>query len=270
MSLRRIGIVVRKELSEFRANPSAILPVAILVFASVAIPVFVIVVIPTVTGRSISEDREIARIVALARERQPELQGLPDTVAVEAFMLQQFLLLFVLTPIVGAVSLAAYSVVGEKQGKSLEPLLTTPLTAAELLLGKVFASLLPALVMEAIGILIHLALMSVVTQPGVLPALLTFRSAVMLGLIGPLSALVALQLTIAVSSRVRDPRSAQQVAVLLVLPLVGMLIGQVIGAFMIPTWGLLAIAGGLGAVWVVLILFGVALFDRERILTEWK
>jgi hypothetical protein len=49
-----------------------------------------------------------------------------------------------------------------------------------------------------------------------------------------------------------------------------MLIGQVIGAFMIPTWGLIALAGGMALLWGILILFGVALFDRERILTEWK
>lgn len=270
MSPGRVGVIIRKELSEFRLNPAAVLPVVIVIAAALLLPVLVLVLVPAATGRSLGEDREVARAVAFAQQRLPDLRGLPAPAAAEAFLFQQFLLLFLLTPIVGAVSLAAYSVVGEKQGKTLEPLLTTPLTAAELLLGKVLACLLPALAIEAVGLVLYLVVVAVIAEPGVLAALLTIRSAVLVGVVGPLGALVALQLTIAVSSRVSDPRSAQQVAVLLVLPVVGMLIGQLIGAFIIPTWGLLAIALCLALVWLLLILFGVALFDRERILTGWK
>ena len=62
------------------------------------------------------------------RRTRPYLAQLPPAAAAEAFFFQQFLLLFLVAPIVGAVSLAAYSVVGEKQGRTLEPLLTTPIT----------------------------------------------------------------------------------------------------------------------------------------------
>lgn len=225
---------------------------------------------PAVTGQSLAGDRGIAQVVEAARERMPALAGLPFEAAVQSFLFQQFLLLFLLAPIVGAVSLAAYSVVGEKQGKTLEPLLTTPITAAELLLGKVLACVLPALVAELVGLAAYVGLMAAFAEPGVLATLATARSAVLVGLVGPLASLAALQMTIAVSSRVNDPRTAQQVAVVLVLPLVGLLIGQVIGAFLIPTWGLVAVAAALAALWGLLLLFGVALFDRERVLTGWR
>lgn len=270
MNLRRIGVIVRKELSEFRMNPAAVLPVAIIVAASTAIPVLVLTVLPAATGQSLTDDKDFMRVVVLARAYMPDLGGLPPHAAAQAFLFQQFLTLFLLTPIVGAVSLAAYSVVGEKQGRSLEPLLTTPISAAELLLGKVLACVIPALVIEAVGLVLYLVVLATLAEPGVLGALLTVRSAALVGLVGPMGALVALQLTIAVSSRVSDPRSAQQVAVLVVLPIVGMLVGQLLGAFIIPTWGLLLVAAGLAGVWSVLILLGVAMFDRERILTGWK
>ena len=67
-----------------------------------------------------------------------------------------------------------------------------------------------------------------------------------------------------------DPRSAQQIAVLLVLPLVIVLVGQIAGAFVITSTVLLLMSLALGAVWVLLILFSVALFERETILTRWK
>ena len=270
MSPHRIAVIMGKELREFRSNPAAIVPVAIMIALCIGIPFLILTVLPVATGKTLADDREIAQVVQFAQGRMPDLAALPPAAAAQAFLFQQFLILFLLAPIVGAVSLAAYSVVGEKQGRTLEPLLTTPITAAELLLGKVLACILPALVIEIIGLGLYGLLMAAFAEPGVLGALLTARSAVLVVLIGPLAALAALQMTIAVSSRVNDPRSAQQVAVLLVLPLVGMLIGQIIGAFIIPTWGLLVIASVLAALWGILIVFGVALFDRERILTGWK
>jgi ABC-2 type transport system permease protein len=267
---RRIGIIMGKELREFRSNPSALAPVVILIGLCIAIPFFILAVMPVATGRSLAQDRGLAQVISLAQERIPGLAALPPEAAAQAFLLQQFLLLFLLAPIVGAVALAAYSVVGEKQGKTLEPLLTTPITAAELLLGKMLACVVPALVAEAVGLAAFLALVASFAEPGVLASLATARSAVLVGLVGPLASLAALQMTIAVSSRVNDPRTAQQVAIILVLPLVGLLIGQIIGAFLIPTWGLLIIAAALAGLWALLLVFGVAMFDREHVLTGWK
>jgi ABC-2 type transport system permease protein len=110
----------------------------------------------------------------------------------------------------------------------------------------------------------------VLTSPGVLWSLLSLRSLLLIGVLGPFASLAALQATIAVSSRVNDPRSAQQVAVLLILPLMLMLVGQIAGAFFLSSPMLLLLSLAMGAAWVVLILLSVALFERETILTRWK
>ena len=99
---------------------------------------------------------------------------------------------------------------------------------------------------------------------------LSRRSMALLCLVGPLAALAALQLTIAVSSRVNDPRSAQQFAVLLVLPLVVLFVGQFAGAFIVTTPVLVLVAIALAGAWIALIAFSAALFERETILTRWK
>ena len=268
MRLHRVATLMGKELRELRANPSAVLPVAVLIVVTIGLPIIVLVVIPRLTTESLASDPGLVRVVNLVAATMPSMAALPVEAAVQAFLLQQFLLLFLLTPIVGAVSLAAYSVVGEKQGRTLEPLLTTPITTAEMLLAKVLASFMPSLAVEAFGFAAYLAMVSSFAEPGVLATLLTARTATLIGLIGPLAALAALQATIAVSSRVNDPRSAQQIAVLLVLPLVGMLVGQILGAFIIPTWALLLMAAALALLWGLLILLSVALFDRERVLTR--
>ncbi|MEO5894842.1 MAG: ABC transporter permease subunit, partial [Vicinamibacterales bacterium] len=140
MNRSRIAVLIGKELREFRANPSAVVPVVLVILVCLALPFVVMVVVPRVTGESLAADPALRRAVTMASRHVPGLAELPPGSAAEAFLFQQFLLLFLVAPVVGAVSLAAYSVVGEKQGRTLEPLLTTPLTTAEMLLSKVIAA----------------------------------------------------------------------------------------------------------------------------------
>lgn len=270
MSLDRIWTLMGKELREFRASPAALAPVVLLVAVCTALPFLVVVVVPRLTGQSLITDKTFLQVLTLVRQRTPELAALPVDVSAEVFLFQQFLLLYLIAPILGAVSLAAYSVVGEKQGRTLEPLLTTPMSTAEILIAKVLASFLPSLVIEAIGLCIYFGIIAAIATPGVGGELLSLRSLLLVGVLGPFASLAALQATIAVSSRVNDPRSAQQVAVLVVLPLIGMLLGQIAGVFFVTTPILLALCFAMAAVWVGLILLSVALFERETILTRWS
>ncbi|MEO6213138.1 MAG: ABC transporter permease subunit [Vicinamibacterales bacterium] len=270
MSGRRMGALIGKELREFRANPSAVVPVVLVILVCLCLPFVVLLIIPRVTGESIAADPVLQRAIAFAARHVPGLADLPPASAAEAFLFQQFLLLFLVAPIVGAVSLAAYSVVGEKQGRTLEALLTTPLTTTEILLAKVLAAFLPSLVIEVSGLLVYILLMAAFASPGVLQTIFNVRTALLVCGIGPFASLAALQATIAVSSRVNDPRSAQQIAVLLVLPLVAMLVGQVAGAFVVTTTVLALLTLALAGVWLLLLFLSVALFERESILTRWK
>ena len=269
MNLDRITTLMGKELREFRSSPAVLAPVALLVAVCTLLPFLIVVIIPRVTGQSLTTDRTFLQVLAVARQRTPELAALPVAAAAQVFLFQQFLLLYLIAPTVGAVSLAAYSVVGEKQGRTLEPLLTTPMSTAEILVAKVLASFLPSLVIEAIGLVLYFGAIAALAAPGVAASMLSLRTLLLVGLLGPLVSLAALQATIAVSSRVNDPRSAQQVAVLLVLPLMGMLIGQIAGLIFVTTAILLLVCAVMMAAWVVLILLSVALFERETILTRW-
>jgi ABC-2 type transport system permease protein len=167
-------------------------------------------------------------------------------------------------------SLAAHSIVGEKQTRALEPLLSTPLTPLELLLTKVLGSLLPSLVLEAATVAVYLALVAGTADPGVLPALLSWRSAMVVLVIGPLVTLVGLQLVVLASTRAKDPRSAQQVGVLVVLPLVVVLVAPSMSAFWVTGTQLVLAAMGLLALWMALLSGSARLFDGERVLTRWR
>ena len=88
----------------------------------------------------------------------------------------------------------------------------------------------PGWAIEAGGLCVYSVLVATIGSPGVLDVLLTTRTLLLVGVLGPFAALAALQATIAVSARVNDPRSAQQIAVLLVAPLMVMIHWELMAA----------------------------------------
>ena len=89
-------------------------------------------------------------------------------------------------------------------------------------------------------------------------------------MLGPLAALAALQLAVAVSSRANDARSAQQIGALVIFPIAALLVLQLTGSFQLTVPVIAFMALALAGVNVGLGLLGIALFDRESILTRWK
>src|SRR5436190_13725942 len=66
-------------------------------------------------------------------------------------LLSSFLVLFQMIPMVVPLSIASHSIVGEKQNRSLEPLLATPIRTEELLFGKAIAAAVPGILATWVG-----------------------------------------------------------------------------------------------------------------------
>jgi ABC-2 type transport system permease protein len=109
-----------------------------------------------------------------------------------------------------------------------------------------------------------------VGEPGVWRTILSARTFIMFGLLGPLVELATLQVSVIVSSRANDPRSAQQLTSLLILPITIVFIAQLMASFVLtPAWLLLGctVAAALNT---LLLMVGVRVFERETILTRWR
>jgi ABC-2 type transport system permease protein len=267
--MRRVAALVGKELADQRQNLMLFLPVVIVAVVAIVMPIVVAVVVPAVAGEKLSDSSDFEVALEMYRT-QPEVRGLDPEGAIQAFIFQYFLLIFTLIPITCAMSVAAYGIVGEKQARSLEPLLATPLTTTELLAAKVLGALLPSLALTLLCMAIYLVTIFFVARPGVMLAMLGPRSLGIVFLLGPLAALAALQMAVCVSSRVNDARTAQQIGVTVILPIVGLFIGQIAGVFTLtaPVIGLISLA--LVAFNLVLMIVAIRIFDRETILTRWK
>ena len=192
MSRERIAAVVRKEIREFRRNRFVIGTMAVLPFVFLITPLVTIFKIPeSATG--------------------PQVRAAVGTIS----------LLMLIVPIVLPPVIAAYSVVGERDQGTLEPVLTAPIRATELLLGKAAAAFLPSVGLAyAIYLVVLLSVRfgaarvvsDVVWHPPQLLAQLLFT---------PLLALWSIWVGIGISTRVGDVRVAQQLATLAGLPLLG-------------------------------------------------
>ncbi len=267
--MTRIRALLAKELADLRKNPAVFAPAVITGFISIVLPFFVAIVVPYLAGERLADSSDFKVALEMYKD-QPAMRRLDPEGAVQAWIFQQFLVLLVLTPVAGSMSLAAYSVIGEKQARTLEPLLATPLTTFELLAGKVLGSLLPALVLMLVCFGTYVVGVALIARDGVFTVLLTPRSLAVVFVLGPLAALAALQLAVCVSSRVNDARSAQQIGALIILPISGLLIAQLTGSVLLTVPVILFIGLVLAGVNSGLMLIGIALFDRESILTRWK
>ncbi len=267
--MTRVIALVGKELADLRQNPAVFVPAIITGFFAVVLPFFVAVLVPYLSGERLSDSSDFQIAIEMYRD-QPSARALDPEGAIQAWIFQQFVLLLVLTPVAGSMSVAAYTVIGEKQARTLEPLLATPITTLELLGAKVIASLLPAIALAAACFGLYIAGIAVFAYPGVAWTLMTPRPLSIVFLLGPLSSLAALQLAVCVSSRVNDARSAQQIGALIILPIAGLLVAQLTGNVQLTVPAILLIALALVVVNIGLMRIGVALFDRESILTRWK
>jgi ABC-2 type transport system permease protein len=264
--MMRIRALIGKELIDLLRNRAALAPVVLVTLMSLALPLTIVVLLPILTKQPLGNDEDLVTVSAMAGART----ALSADGQVQFFLFQQFLMLFLLTPITGAMALAAHSIVGEKQARTLEPLLATPITTIELLVAKVLGALLPTLAIALAGVVIYLTGIVLLAEPGVAAAMAAPRTFVLVLLLGPAAALVSLQTAIVISSRVNDARTAQQFGVLIIIPLTALLIAQFIGSLWLSSTALAFIALGLFGIWILLTLVSAVLFERESILTRWR
>ncbi len=269
MSRTRILALVRKDLAELTRRPGTLLPPVLLMLMSV-LPAFLIVIAAPAWSGERLDVGEFATAASRAATRLPALAALSGLAQVQALLFQQFIMFMLTMPVVGSMALGAQAVIGEKQARALEPLLATPLRTWELLAAKALTPLLISAVLYLVGLGLYTGGIVAFAEPGVLRAVLNPTVLLLVLVVAPLVALLAMLLAVIVSSRVNDPRSAQQLGALIVLPVTLLFVMQLVRGFLVGTDVLLWAAIALVILNAAVLAIGVRIFDREAILTDWK
>ncbi len=268
--MARVAALLRKEWLEIVHNRTIVWTFVGLTAIFTVLPLALAFGMPRLIGPELINDPDIGKLGTLLAQVYPSFANLPVIAQFQVYMLRQFAALFLVLPVMGAISVATYSIIGEKTTRSLEALLATPVSIVELLAAKTLAAAVPAVGATWLAVAVFAWLVSRLGGPLVVALVLDPPALVLLLLGVPAVALFGLGAGVVVSSRASDPRSAQQLGTLVVLPIVALMIGQSAGLFLLDVPMALAAVGLLVVVDVVVLAVGVSLFNREAILTRWK
>lgn len=181
-----------------------------------------------------------------------------------------FLLMIVgFFPISISLVIALETFVGEKERRSLEPLLSTPLTNTELYIGKTLAAMIPPLLASFGGMMVYLLTL--------LGGELAWRPSAMLivqiFILTLVQALVMVTGAVVVSSQTTSTRAANLLASFIIIPMTLVINGESIIMFLAPDadspngiGALWAIIAGMVVVVLLLLRMGNAIFNREELL----
>jgi ABC-2 type transport system permease protein len=265
--MKRILTIIDKEWAEVFKNRVVLMTIVILPLVFTVLPLGILYA----TREGADAGGSSTSVPPRFEQMCAQTTGATGGECVQVFILNEFLLLYMMMPLAIPVAIAAYSIVGEKTTRSLEPLLATPITTEELLAGKGLAAAIPAILATWAAFAIFVVGMPLVgTSQTVIRSIFGPTWLVAVLIVGPLLAALAVNFAIIVSSRVSDPRTAEQVSMVIIVPLLGLLFGQIAGVLVLNVQLMVGVAVVLAVLDVALIYLGARWFQRETILTQWK
>jgi ABC-type Na+ efflux pump permease subunit len=240
-SWTRVRAIVVKELTDYRRNRFVmVFTMTVLPLIFIAAPTVALLTAPAVAGPGSKLDSRVAIS----------------------------LLYLLVIPAIVPSTMAAYSVIGEREQGTLEPILITPIRREEFLIGKAFAVVMPTLLVAYSLFGVFLGVAALFAHPEVRSAIFAGSHIPVQVAFTPLLASWSIWVGIAISARATDIRAAQQLSMLASLPplaVVALLTFKVIP----PSTGL---ALGLGAALLIFDASGwravAGMFDRERLITR--
>lgn len=245
--------IIRKDLKSIISN-KRLFPVLLiipLVFTIILPSIFILVIhfVPEESG----DFQKMLDLIPFVQQ--------PDDIryALITFMINRIMpIFFTIIPIMAASVMAASSFVGEKEKRTLETLLYSPISLNQIFQAKILASF----ILSAIVSITSFFVMMIVVQMELMliTGLLLIPDIgwlITMLLLSPAVSLMAIILIVSGSAKAQTMEESQQRAIFLVLPVLLLLIGQFTGILLINVWLLL----GLGAIFAVLDL----LFMRSAI-----
>jgi ABC-2 type transport system permease protein len=257
-----VWTILRREWSETVRNR--------LLMSTILVPPMILTIAPIAVSGLVGDRWLPPDFAAQILTQRPEWSAFSRTELAGAFTVQQFLAFFLLMPAYIPLSIATFSIIGEKQARSLEPVLAAPIRTVELLAGKAVAALVPGVLAGWLTYLVFVSLATVVYGPHLLGVVTDSSWLTGVLLLGPAVGLSSVVAAVIVSSRVNDPRVAQQIGGVIIVPIIGVTLLQATGTLLVGASGYLTLTLIVLVVALIGLRVGVTLFDREAILTRWR
>jgi ABC-2 type transport system permease protein len=275
MNARIILTIMKKDLKEVRQNKGALIPAVIVPLVFMVLFPAVIILVPTriesVAQQMFTSPEGFAKIQQyLAPFLGEQIAGLSGPAAwiklTTGYYLAPFLMIM---PLMLSTIIGAESFVGEKERKTLEALLYTPASDAELFMGKLLASCLPAVGLAWIGFLIYAITVNLAALPvmGGIWFPLPNWWPLMLWLT-PAIATLGMAISVLISVKANTFMEAYQLSGSLVVLVVALIAGQIAGVLVLNVGVTLLLGAGLWIIDAVLIRYSVRIFSRTSLISR--
>jgi ABC-2 type transport system permease protein len=200
----------------------------------------------------------------------PGIASLSTGEQFQVLLLSQFSFYMLLVPVMISVNLATFSIVDEKTSGSLEALLATPVRTWELLLGKALSGAIPAMVVTWVCSGIFLLVVKAMGWGHLLDMVMTPVWFISLFLFTPAVTVLSFMLGVIGSSKAKDAKSAQNLAVIVILPVLALIVLQITGIVWFTTESALILVIALALADFLVLRMAVKLFQRESIVISWR
>lgn len=176
---------------------------------------------------------------------------------------------FLLVPVMVSTVIAANSFAGEKERRTLEGLLYTPVSDAELVVGKIAAAFLPAIVFTWLCFVAYIAIVDVLGIPVV--GQLFFPTAnwwALVVLLVPVVSLFVISIVVLISAKARGFQEANAIGGAIVLPIIGMIAAQTSGLMVLTAELISGVSVVIALLDAALLWVIVRAFERNRVVSQ--
>jgi len=273
MNWRSIRAIALKDFKEVRQNKAAWVPALVvpMVFALI-IPLAFTLLPQLIPAADVA--KEMGDMQDLIVRLPPTIQEIFATKSLEqGFVIYMtaflFAPMFLIMPLMFSSIVGSDSFVGERERKTMEALLYTPASDGTLFMGKILASVVPAILLSWITYALYIVVVNAASWPlfGHIWFPLPTWWPLMFWLT-PAISLLGMSATVLISSRVKTFMEAYQLTGSLVILVLALVVGQLSGVLYLGVFSTLAIGT---LVWVVdaaLIYVGVGTFNRTNLIAK--
>jgi ABC-2 type transport system permease protein len=269
MTNQRIRNILFKEWEVIFKDINNILFVSLIPLLVIAEPLVFMWLADRFGGETIISSSFIQSAMAKLAAEIPAAAALPVVQQFQILLLSQFRFFLLLIPTMIAVSFATFSIIEEKQSRSLEPLLATPVRTWELLLGKALSGAIPAILVCWVCAAIFFLGVVIMGWGNLISLVLTPSWYLTFFLLNPAVALLSFLLGVIGSSQAKDAKSAQNLIIFIILPVFALIAVQVTGLVWFNPLLTLVLSVGILVIDVLVLRIAVGLFQRESIVIKW-
>lgn len=234
--------LINKDVNEIASSKRVIVPMA-------SVPIILIAIIPLAmiigAGFVKNDSSMITKLLPLLKKLPSEYRTYtPPQLLIKVAINFMFPSYFLIIPIMCSGVIGASSFVGEKEHKTMESLLYTPISMEELLRAKTLGVFVPSYIVTLISFVVF----GIICNVG---GFIYFRGLIfpdvkwliIIFWISPAINLLSLILTVRVSAKSQTFQEAQQISGILVIPVVVLLVAQMTGILLISNL-VMFISGG--------------------------